>query len=226
MPNSSSLTGRSRFSTATTSRVSYLAHPERNELISSADRPNLELMTHFEGPVVDAFYEIALQSWYNRLEPPLPCMSTPYQPPRDAEGNIRYLFADHNPYFDEIEVLKAARAARSLLRRQTQDIDAERALHEEAGRERFRNTVRHAVDRQRQSFADWRPGEEINLRAHVAMNELRDFRDRWTAGMGIGSRAGSRAGSRPGSRPNSRGPSRRPSANDTNVRAGRECYRC
>jgi hypothetical protein len=79
-------------------------------------------MSHFEGPVVDAFYEIALHSWYNQLSPPLPCMSTPYQPPRDpATGQVRYLFSDHNPYFDDIEILKAARAARMLLRKQTMD---------------------------------------------------------------------------------------------------------
>ncbi|WVQ79652.1 hypothetical protein IAT38_001752 [Cryptococcus sp. DSM 104549] len=33
------------------------------------DRPNLELMSHLEGPIVDAFYEIALHSWSNRLTP-------------------------------------------------------------------------------------------------------------------------------------------------------------
>ena len=170
-------------------------------------------MTHFEGPVVDAFYEIALHSWYNRLDPPLPCMSTPYQPPRDSKGRIRYLFEDHNPYFDGIEVLKAARAARLLLRRQTQD---EEALHEEAGRERFRDAVRQAMDRQRQSIADWRPGEELNARAQNAMHELREFRERWASGM-------REMGSLSASRPGSRGPSRRPSSTDTGLKAGRKC---
>ena len=175
-------------------------------------------MTHFEGPVVDAFYEIALHSWYNRLDPPLPCMSTPFQPPRDSHGRIHYLFKDHNPYFDDIEILKAARAARMLLRRQTKE--DEKALHEEAGRERFRDAVRQAMDRQRQSLADWRPGEDLNNRAHNAMHELREFRERFALGVREMSMSGSRSGSRPGSR----GPSRRPSTNDASLKAGRELF--
>ena len=109
-------------------------------------------MSHLEGPIVDSFYEVALHSWYNKLEPPLPCINKPYQPPTDSEGNIRYLFQDHNPYFDDIEILKAARAARRLLRRQTKDMDDERAQSEEHGIDRLREAVRQAVDKQRQNF--------------------------------------------------------------------------
>ncbi|OWZ78847.1 hypothetical protein C366_02346 [Cryptococcus neoformans Tu401-1] len=165
------------------------------------DRPNLELMSHFEGPVVDAFYEIALHSWYNRLNPPLPCMTKPYEPPRGPDGKVHYLFQDQNPYFDDIEILKAAKAARILLRRQTKDNAAEAAHHEGAG-ERLREAVRKVVDQQRQSLADWKPGEEFEARAQTAMKELREFKDRWSLGMGM-------MGT--GSRANSRGPSRRPS---------------
>ncbi|KIR81031.1 hypothetical protein I305_03418 [Cryptococcus gattii E566] len=160
------------------------------------DRPNLELMSHFEGPVVDAFYEIALHSWYNRLSPPLPCMTKPYEPPRGPNGKAHYLFQDQNPYFDDIEILKAAKAARILLRRQTKDNEAE-AVHHEGPGERLREAVRKVVDQQRQSLADWKPGEEFEARAQTAMKELREFKDRWSLGMG--------------SRVNSRGPSRRPS---------------
>ena len=166
-------------------------------------------MTHFEGPVVDAFYEIALHSWYNRLDPQLPCIATPFQPPRDSNGKIRYMFEDHNPFFDDIEILKAARAARLLLRKQTRALDEEKG-HEETGRERFRDAVRQAMEKQRQSLADWRPGEELNARAQVAMHDLRE---RW-AGMSMAMGAGSRSGSR--------APSRRTSASDVNLKAGRE----
>jgi hypothetical protein len=184
---------------------------EANEYAhSESDRPNLELMSHLEGPVVDAFYEIALHSWYNQLSPPLPCMNTPYQPPRDpATGEVRYLFSDHNPYFDDIEILKAARAARMLLRKQTMD---ETKASEEHGRERFRDAVRKVVDQQRQSLADWHPGDDLNAAAQSAMQELREFRDRWASGM-----MGSRVGSRAGSRSNSRAPSRRASSSDVHV---------
>lgn len=174
------------------------------------DRPNLELMSHFEGPIVDAFYEVALHSWYNQLTPPLPCISTPYQPPLDAHGNPRYLFQDHNPYFDDIEILKAARL---LLRRQTADLDLD------SGRERFRDTVRKVVDQQRTAFGEWKPGEALELRAQDAIKELREFRDRFAMGMGnMGLGSGSRGPSRSGSR----APSRRASANDTTLKGLRE----
>ena len=155
-------------------------------------------MSHLEGPVVDGFYEIALHSWFNALSPPLPCMTTPYQPPMDPHtGKVRYLFQEHNPYFDDIEILKAARAARILLRRQTLDMDGG-GTH---GREKFRFAVMKVVDQQRQTLADWRPGDELEARAQYAMKELREFRDRW--GLSMGSRAGSRVGSRAPSRRNS-----------------------
>jgi len=153
-------------------------------------------MSHFEGPIVDSFYEIALQSWYNRLSPPLPFIATPYQPPRDENGNIRYRFADRNPYFDDIEVVKAAKAARQLLRDQTKDTDLER----DAERQTFTEAVRRKIDQQRASFATWAPGEQLDMRAQQAMRDLREFRDKWSWNP---SRAGSRA------------PSRRPSYSET-----------
>lgn len=172
-----------------------------------ADRPNLELMSHLEGPIVDSFYEVALHSWYNRLSPPLPCMNTPYQPPLDAYGKPRYLFQDHNPYFDDIEILKAAKAARLLLRRQAHDMDLEKGH----GRERLRDAVRKVVDQQREAFEAWKPGEELEKRKEVAMKELRDFRERWAAGMsGVGERV-------MGSRSGSRAPSRRSSTADVHT---------
>ncbi|WWC94525.1 hypothetical protein V866_001371 [Kwoniella sp. B9012] len=170
------------------------------------DRPNLEMMTHLEGPIVDSFYEVALHSWWNKLSPPLPCMSTPYQPPLDpVTGKPHYLFQDHNPYFDDIEILKAAKAARLLLRRQTRDIDEEKAhaqsLDGPGATERLREAVKRVIDEQKASFNEWKPGEELEARAHTAMKELREFRERW--GLGSTSRAPSRGPSR--------GPSRRAS---------------
>lgn len=128
-------------------------------------------------------------------------MTKPYEPPRGPDGKVHYLFQDQNPYFDDIEILKAAKAARILLRRQTKDNEAEAAHHEGAG-ERLREAVRKVVDQQRQSLADWKPGEEFEAKAQTAMKELREFKDRWGLGMGM-------MGT--GSRANSRGPSRRPS---------------
>ncbi|KIX05212.1 uncharacterized protein Z518_06084 [Rhinocladiella mackenziei CBS 650.93] len=41
------------------------------------DIDNLEMMTQWEGPIVDSFYEVALISWHNALKPPPPCLNQP-----------------------------------------------------------------------------------------------------------------------------------------------------
>ena len=34
-------------------------------------------MTHIEGPIVDSFYDICLNSWHREMHPPLPLLSEP-----------------------------------------------------------------------------------------------------------------------------------------------------
>ena len=41
------------------------------------DNDNLEMMTHLEGPIVDSFYDVCLNSWHNQLHPPLPAHNSP-----------------------------------------------------------------------------------------------------------------------------------------------------
>ncbi|OAA66761.1 IQ calmodulin-binding motif protein [Niveomyces insectorum RCEF 264] len=41
------------------------------------DNDNFEMMVHFEGPIVDSFYDMALISWHGKLNPPLPTHNTP-----------------------------------------------------------------------------------------------------------------------------------------------------
>lgn len=41
------------------------------------DRPNVEMMIHLEGPIVDSFYDMALFSWSNALDPQLPLLKNP-----------------------------------------------------------------------------------------------------------------------------------------------------
>jgi phosphatidylserine/phosphatidylglycerophosphate/cardiolipin synthase-like enzyme len=41
------------------------------------DNDNVEMMTHLEGPIVDSLYDMALISWHNKLEPPLPSHNSP-----------------------------------------------------------------------------------------------------------------------------------------------------
>jgi phosphatidylserine/phosphatidylglycerophosphate/cardiolipin synthase-like enzyme len=38
------------------------------------DNDNLEMMSHIEGPIVNAMYEMLLISWHKHLNPPLPCI--------------------------------------------------------------------------------------------------------------------------------------------------------
>jgi hypothetical protein len=97
------------------------------------------MMTHLEGPIVDSFYETAIHSWYNKLEPILPCIAQAYQPPPGG-----YRFGGNNPYFAEIEVIQAAKAARQLLRRETaQNFGNDDSQFEEG----FMMSVRRAMER-------------------------------------------------------------------------------
>lgn len=57
------------------------------------DRPNVEMMIHLEGPIVDSMYDTALISWYKAMHPPLPLLSKPYSVP--SEG---YRFGMENEY--------------------------------------------------------------------------------------------------------------------------------
>lgn len=41
------------------------------------DIDNLEMMTQWEGPIVDSFYDVALISWNKALKPPLPYLNRP-----------------------------------------------------------------------------------------------------------------------------------------------------
>ena len=41
------------------------------------DRVNLEMNLHLEGPIVDAFYDMALLSWAEPMDPPLPLLVNP-----------------------------------------------------------------------------------------------------------------------------------------------------
>jgi hypothetical protein len=57
------------------------------------DRPNVEMMIHLEGPIVDSLYDTALISWFRPMHPPLPLIGSRYRPP---EGG--YKFGMDNEY--------------------------------------------------------------------------------------------------------------------------------
>ena len=57
------------------------------------DRPNVEMCIHLEGPIVESFYDMALISWANALEPQLPLLSQPQD-----YTNRTYKFEQENPH--------------------------------------------------------------------------------------------------------------------------------
>ncbi|GAA6064331.1 hypothetical protein JCM10212_003576 [Sporobolomyces blumeae] len=82
------------------------------------DRPNLEMMIHLEGHVVDSIYDNILISWHNSLVPALPCLAEPSPYSKSAPTQFEYTFSDQNQYLAQIDVAKAAKAARILLGRE------------------------------------------------------------------------------------------------------------
>lgn len=57
------------------------------------DRPNVEMMVHIEGPIVESFYDVALFTWANAMHPPLPLLK---EPP-SYEG-AQYQFGEDNKH--------------------------------------------------------------------------------------------------------------------------------
>ncbi|SCV72211.1 BQ2448_4905 [Microbotryum intermedium] len=86
------------------------------------DRPNVEMMVHLEGPIVDSMYDCLLLSWHETLDPPLPCLESP-SPNSYPSHPWHYTFADENPYLEHIDIAKAAKAARKLLGEQVKHSD-------------------------------------------------------------------------------------------------------
>ncbi|KAH7411170.1 hypothetical protein BKA64DRAFT_692845 [Cadophora sp. MPI-SDFR-AT-0126] len=66
------------------------------------DNDNMEMMTHLEGPIVDSLYDMALISWNNKLDPPLPSANSPA-----VQGGVGSFNNDnHNAMFDENGAIK------------------------------------------------------------------------------------------------------------------------
>ncbi|GAA5844297.1 hypothetical protein JCM3766R1_002902 [Sporobolomyces carnicolor] len=82
------------------------------------DRPNLEMMVHLEGHIVDSIYDNILISWNNSLSPSLPCLAVPSPYSSKSPEPFTYTFSDSNIYLAQIDVAKAAKAARILLGRE------------------------------------------------------------------------------------------------------------
>lgn len=57
------------------------------------DRPNMEMMVHLEGPIVNSLYDMVLICWSKPMHPPLPLLDEPYRP----ADNV-YKFGMDNEY--------------------------------------------------------------------------------------------------------------------------------
>ena len=106
------------------------------------DRPNLEMMCHLEGPVVEAFYDIFLFSWHHKLTPVLPCLMQP-KPASNVEGLTAddFKFLETNPYLRGIDIVKAAKAARAMLNLQKIDDDKLAKIKREGDEKEQRESV-------------------------------------------------------------------------------------
>lgn len=65
------------------------------------DNDNMEMMIHLEGPIVDSLYDMALISWNNKLEPPLPSHNSPA-----VQGGLGSFNAKHNDIFGQDGAIK------------------------------------------------------------------------------------------------------------------------
>lgn len=97
------------------------------------DRPNVEMMIHLEGPVVDSIYDTLLLSWWESFSPVPPTIAERSHY-RNTDKEPVYTFSDSNAYLAQIDVLKAAKAARLLLNKQNakaRQVDEEHHQHRE-----------------------------------------------------------------------------------------------
>lgn len=95
-------------------------------------------MIHLEGAVVESFYDIFLYSWHHKMTPLLPCVASPPQERRDHTAKAAdFQFQDQNPYLNDIELVKAAKAARQMLHLEKNDDDRLAKLRNDAEKERI-----------------------------------------------------------------------------------------
>jgi len=71
------------------------------------------MMIHLEGPIVNAFIDTFVLSWNNKFKPIPPLIVNPVSPPTTG-----FKFDGENPFLRHIDVIKAAKAARALLKQQ------------------------------------------------------------------------------------------------------------
>jgi len=90
-----------------TFHAKYMVVDRKVALINSnniQDRVNVEMMTQCEGEIVNAFYDMALITWNNKMTPPLPLLA--HRPPSTELFN----FGNDHPQTQDID-LEASRSS-------------------------------------------------------------------------------------------------------------------
>ncbi|KAI9461909.1 hypothetical protein BJY52DRAFT_1257542 [Lactarius psammicola] len=109
-----------------TFHAKYLVVDRRVACLNSnniQDRPNIEMMIQLEGPVVESFYDMALMSWANAMNPPLPLLTKrPVNPDiymfKQDNEDMKYIgsepiFTALRAHFREWHVIKKAQSMQS-----------------------------------------------------------------------------------------------------------------
>ncbi|KAG0149930.1 hypothetical protein CROQUDRAFT_668840 [Cronartium quercuum f. sp. fusiforme G11] len=89
------------------------------------DRPNVEMMIHLEGPIVDGFYDMFLISWNNAFKVPLPFLTSPTSSSlaltqSSTSARHQYKFGFENAFLRSIDVVRSAQDARATLIREAE----------------------------------------------------------------------------------------------------------
>uniref|UniRef100_A0A8H8CGC6 PLD phosphodiesterase domain-containing protein n=1 Tax=Psilocybe cubensis TaxID=181762 RepID=A0A8H8CGC6_PSICU len=96
-----------------TFHAKYMVVDRKIAIINSnntQDRVNMEMMSHIEGPIVEAFYDMALMSWSTVMKPPLPLLTIP-----PVKPNV-YKFRNDHPHVAAKDTEVAKLNARDTLR--------------------------------------------------------------------------------------------------------------
>ncbi|KAH9976898.1 hypothetical protein BGW80DRAFT_1291289 [Lactifluus volemus] len=98
-----------------TFHAKYLVVDRRVACLNSnnvQDRPNVEMMVHLEGPIVESIYDMALLTWSNAMSPPLPLVS------KSPKYPAVYKFQKHNEDLKYIDPEAMSEATRAYLQGQ------------------------------------------------------------------------------------------------------------
>lgn len=121
------------------------------------DRPNVEMMIHLEGPIVDSFYDMFLISWNNAFKVPLPFLtssanSIASNQPTSQSSSREYRFASDNPFLRAVDVVKSAQDARATLNREAEtDRITSASQQQDSGGLGFAAVVRDLMDERKRS---------------------------------------------------------------------------